>query len=183
MTSINLLPLELRQDLPINWPKLWPRIILLGLILILLFLYIVFYISFFAIYMQTSKLDKELIELQPQTRKALEIKREILSLKEQIDTLNSLNVKQTAWNKLLWALNDHVPQDLWLISFKNSSGQEVILKGQSLNFDSIGLFLNEINQLPFFSEVILTQTDTVLITEQIVYNFEFRAKLTEGRGK
>lgn len=183
MANINLLPVEIRKDLPIDWPKLLPKLILLGLIIILIIFSLFFAIFVYSLKLNISKFDTELIHLQPQVAHALELKNEISQLQEQVATLESLEQKQSTWNELLWDINERIPLDLWLINFSADSDQTLTIVGQSLSFNSIGLFINQLNQSSYLSEVQLLGIETVSIAEHTVYNFELQARLSEGRGK
>jgi len=62
--------------------------------------------------MEISKLETELIHLQPKTAYALELKREIDQISKQIEVLEILEEKQTFWHQLLWDINSRIPREI-----------------------------------------------------------------------
>jgi Tfp pilus assembly protein PilN len=182
VASINLLPMELRKDLPIEWSKLLPKLILLGLISFILIFSLGFFIAVYALNLRASNIEAELMDLQPKTKQAVELKKEANTITEQLTALKKLEEKQTSWNNLLWDINDCIPLDLWLVSFRVGPEQIITINGQSLEFNSIGLFLNQLEQSKFLRETQLLRAETVDIGDESVYSFEFQAKLDEGRG-
>jgi Tfp pilus assembly protein PilN len=170
---------EVRKDLPIDWPKF----ILLGIISFTIIFLLVFIIFIYSLKMEISKLETELIQIQPKTVYALELKREIDQISKQVEILESLDEKQSFWHQLLWDINSRIPHELWLVNFSAGSDKILTINGQSMDLNSIGLFLNQLDQSPFLTETQLLEVETLSIEKQTVYNFELQTRLCKGCGK
>ena len=181
MASINLLPEEMRKDIPAEWLTVGFKLVFPGFFFLIAGFCLTFTISIYVLKIQIAKLDTELMNLSPQTVHAIELEKEISQIEEQIAALQNLEAKQSFWHELLRDISGRTPLNLWLTGFSVSSDLAITINGQSLDFKSVSLFLNQLNQSSFLTGAQLIKIEAITIDDKIIHGFEFMARLSNGR--
>lgn len=99
------------------------------------------------------------------------------------------------WSRLLDEVRNKMPSNLWVLDMKTSGGSEgttqdtLILTAQSLTYQSIAVFMLNLQDSPYFQSVTLskiseqavkTSPDDKNAKEQILRDFELTCKLNTG---
>lgn len=176
MNEINLLPPELRQDLPLDWKELLPFVLVCGLITLALTICLVFWGLNLLLAKQSAGLDYQLVQLQPKIKQAEVVQANILKLENQKKQMKTILENRKNWSRILGNINDILPQDVWLTSLKVNEEGKLLLKGTVQELTSVGILVFELNKLPYFTkaELVKAETLTGIIT------FEVTAELEKG---
>lgn len=167
MNEINLLPLELRQDLPLDWKKFWPFILLGVLITLIITLCLIF--SGLNLYLakQNSRLDYQLIQLQSQSKQAERIQANIVKLETQKKHIETILEKRKNWSTILGSINDILPHDIWLTSLEVTEEEKLLFNGTAQELTSVGMLVLELGNIPYFTDIELIKAealgDTIVI--------------------
>jgi Tfp pilus assembly protein PilN len=148
-------------------------------------------IIFFLTLWQRSRL-KGLDEEIRQTRIAAERQRadlalveELTALKERIlermQVVEQLNQNRTRWIEILTDLSASMPDEMWLMSFKEeqSAGDgQARIQGMTFSLKPIALFMNRLEESDCFWQPQFTYAQRIPVSEGMAYDFEVRAKLS-----
>lgn len=178
---INLLPVELRQDLPVDWQRLLPKVAIIAVVTAVISAYLFFLGFSFTLKVQEQKLDRQLVTLEPRMKEAREAQHSIAALEKQKMQLEEILRKRTEWSKILWEINDILPQNTWLTSLSVDGEGKLVLQGKSLDLTALGVFVHELNRLPYFTAAKLTQAESGTEGETAVINFQIVAAVGKGR--
>lgn len=183
MIRINLLPEEFRarkKKLRISLHWKYVAAVVVGF----------FLIPFLLTLWQKSRLGQLETEIR-QTRveaerqKAdLELVQELTALKERIlqrmQVVEQLNQNRTRWIEILTALNQSVPGEMWLASFKEERANrepQARIQGKSFSLKPIALFMNNLDETQWFSHPQFTYAQRVSVPDGMAYDFEIIADL------
>jgi type IV pilus assembly protein PilN len=138
--------------------------------------YGIFLLLFFNQKSELETTRQQLASLTPIVNRVQEIKKERKELEAALQEYTILLQKQIIWSDLFFALNNVTPDDLWLTELETAFSQEeqksgpeggkpevlarpdiMNFKGLSCSVPSIGLFMNNLSQLPYFKEVKLVK--------------------------
>lgn len=137
---------------------------------------------------QSKQLDEKLKDLTN-----LEKEKDVL-IKEK-NVLTRVTSTTFYWSRLLDEVRNKMPSNTWILDFKTSGGAEgqtqdtLILTAQSLTYQSIAVFMLNLQDSPFFQSVTLTKISEEVIKPgaedktakvQILRNFELTCKLNTG---
>ena len=178
MVRINLLPEEFRRrkrKVRISGSWWYAGAVVGGICLIFLALSL----------WQTWRIDRLETEIlktreEAERQKAdLELVKELMALKENIlkrmKMVEQLNQNRTRWIDILTALSQSVPEDMWLVSFKESvigDRPRARIQGMSFSLRPIALFMDRMEETQRFKQAEFTYAQRVPVLEGMAYNFE-----------
>jgi type IV pilus assembly protein PilN len=140
--AINLLPPEYlpqRRSLPKG------AIIALALGGLLLTLYLLFLIQWGLMARRVAGVEAQLAQYEPQAQQATASKSAISEWQQKERELQRLVKERRRWQPVLAAINDALPQEIWLTRLEaNEAKEELILAGGSTSLQAIGNFLNNL---------------------------------------
>ncbi len=174
--KVNLLPPKLRREGIIDVRRLIMISLTTLLVAAILVGYGIFLLLFFNQKSELETTRQQLASLTPIVNRVQEIKKERKELEAALQEYTILLQKQIIWSDLFFALNNVTPDDLWLTELETAFSQEeqksgpeggkpevlarpdiMNFKGLSCSVPSIGLFMNNLSQLPYFKEVKLVK--------------------------
>jgi len=118
-------------------------------------------------------------------RADLALVEELTALKERIlermQVVEQLNQNRTRWIDILTDLSTSMPEETWLMSFKEeyagNSGQARI-QGMTFSLKPIALFMDQLEESDRFHQPQFTYAQRMPVQEGMAYDFEIRAKLS-----
>ncbi len=183
MIRINLLPEEFRpRKRKLRITRRWGYVTgaVVGLFLILMALTLV----------QQSRLgrlqeDIRETRIEAERQKAdLKLVQELSVLKEKIlqrmQVVEKLNRNRTRWIEILAALSKSVPEDTWLIAFKENpvSGEaRAAIEGMSFSLRPIAFFMDHLEETQWFSHPQFAYAQRIPVSDGMAYNFEIQVGL------
>ncbi|MTI84179.1 MAG: hypothetical protein FH756_09755 [Firmicutes bacterium] len=172
MYKINLLPLELRGHFNVRQNKRFYITILV--IASILFLVLSFSFSYRFILMQNelSRLNKQLIKLEPQVKEINLLQQEQKEVEKSNTVLENLIYEQRTWSYMLKDVKNILPVDTWLTSInihhdartlnpQPMTENELVdpnaltIEGKAFNVSSVGIFANSLNQLVYVEKAFI----------------------------
>lgn len=178
MVRINLLPEEFRRRkkkfrLSGTW---WYAAAVIGAVCLILIVLTVWQTT------RVGRLEKEIIQTREEAERQkadLELVKELMALKESIlrrmEVVKQLNRNRTRWIDILTALSESIPEDMWLVSFKESVIEDrsrARIQGMSFSLKPIALFMDGLEETQQFTSPEFTFAQRVVIPEGMAYNFE-----------
>lgn len=128
-----------------------------------------------------AKLDEELTGTGNLREKLDAFNRQVLKLKERSEQVDQIVRERTNPAKLLEQLAKNTPDDLWLDELVINELKEISIKGGAESYKSIGDFLSQSNDSPFFGKS-LTLADSKTNTEN-AGGREYRREDFEIKGR
>lgn len=181
--TINLLPPELRRDMPPDWKKLAPRVLASIAVGALMLSYMSLLGANYYLQAVHEDLDKQLAEWEPEVRQLAKAENEIKMLETKIKAYRNITENRISWSKLLKALSDIQPAGVSLTNIDAEDNKQIVLKGHSLDLDSVGLFLNGLTGSPVFNGGILTRSESLLLNDVEIISFEITVNIKQEVGK
>ncbi|MCM8783736.1 MAG: PilN domain-containing protein [Candidatus Omnitrophica bacterium] len=138
------------------------------------------------------KLDQKIATLKMSAEAELKTKEDKLNLlkdqlaikEEEVKNLEPIrqliSQKEKFVYNLLKAIADYIPEEVWLEEFGfEREENNCFLKGCGLSHNKIAVFLSKINQLPYFKELYLKQSERIFDEkfEKDIVRFEIIGKL------
>lgn len=173
MNGINLLPTELRQDLPLDWRGILPYVLVGGLIILAFSICLVFWGFNLILAKQSAGLDYHLVQIQPKTKQAEVLQNNIVKLENQKKQLRTILENRKEWSRILGEINNILPQDVWFISLEVTEEGKLLLQGMAQDLISVGILVFELNKLSYFTKCELVKAETLAQT----ITFEISADL------
>lgn len=176
--NINLLPVELRYgpggDIRGVGKKFFLMLALWGII--------VGYLGFTAWMLfeqrQLRQLENELSDLKPRYEKVRHLEEENKRLAMEIKEFKKIQKDRANWTDIFQAINNNLPQDIWITSFSTNQGK-IEVKGMAANLATIGVFLYQLNQLPYFSSFSLDKATEVKVGQNLQTEFSLVGTLVK----
>ena len=106
-----------------------------------------------------------------------ELKNRIL---QRMQAVEKLNRNRTRWIDILTDLNLSVPEDLWLVSFKeetSTNGDGARIQGMAFSLKPIALFMDSLGQKKWFLDPQFTYARRVPVPDGMAYDFEILSDL------
>jgi type IV pilus assembly protein PilN len=121
-------------------------------------------------------------KIEAERQKAdLELVRELTALKERVlkrmQVVEQLNQNRTRWLEILTALSKSVPEDTWLMAFKEDGDSQARIQGLSFSLRPIALFMNNLDETQWFLEPRFTYAQRIPVLDGLAYDFEILAGL------
>ncbi|MFC1683021.1 PilN domain-containing protein [Candidatus Zixiibacteriota bacterium] len=136
---------------------------------------------------QLGRLEKEIRQtrIEAEKHKAdLELVRELTALKERIlqrmRVVEELNQNRTRWIEIFSALSAAMPEDMWLVSFKElrtAEGPQAQIHGMSFSLKPIARLMDRVEETKWFSYPRFSYARRVPVPEGMAYDFELMADL------
>ena len=159
MYKANLLPAELQKDFEINTRKLGTLAVATAAITIIVLFYISFLIKIYYLENDLEAKKSNLVQLQKIAKKVEEIRKEIDFLTKEKDSLLKLKQERLVFTVILTDLNLNIPRNTWLTGINYNPGtRELALTGATRDSQEAGIFVYNLNNLPYFTKVMLNQT-------------------------
>lgn len=129
---------------------------------------------------EKNKLQSEAAKMKgyEDLKKSLESDEKIMRTK--IETIQKLIADRQTPPKVLLAIAEAIPKDVWLQDFKIAKG-ELAIKGYSLGFNQISDFMKSLNENIYFTDIGLKNTQQTKDEAGVdVASFELSAKRREN---
>lgn len=136
---------------------------------------------------QLNRLETEIRQtrVEAERQKAdLKLVRELTALKEKIlqrmQVVEQLNQNRTRWIEILTALSQSVPEDMWLVTFKEKgtdAAAQAQIQGMCFSLKPIALFMDRMEETEWFSRPRFTFARRVAVPDGMAYDFEVVADL------
>jgi len=178
--KVNLLPHHLQREGLIDIRKLAVMLAVALPAAVILGGYIIFLINYGAVKDELAETKSQVASLAPATARVAGIIRERSELEAAIAEFDQVLKHHKSWSGLLYDLGNIAPVDLWLNGLEISdkpfntladhkqkepdpyaSPSLVSFKGMAGTVPSIGIFLRNLNGLPYFAEVKLVKINAV----------------------
>jgi len=118
-------------------------------------------------------------------RADLALVEELTALKERIlermQVVEQLNQNRTRWIDILTDLSLSMPEDMWLMTFKeerNASSGLARIQGMTFSLKPIALLMDELEESEWFRQPQFTYAQRLPVEEGMAYDFEIRAQLS-----
>lgn len=153
--AINLLPPEYRPRRR-SLPKTANLAIILGCLT--LALYLIFLIQWGLASRRAALLEKQLALYEPQVQQATSSKNTAGEWQQKEQALQRLAKERRLWHPILAAINGALPGEVWLTRLEENEAQgELVLGGESISLQAIGVFLNNLQGMEAWQEVTLQE--------------------------
>ncbi len=100
---------------------------------------------------QKKKFDKELESLADIEKRILTMEKEEVAIKSRVQVLQNLLKEKSNPMKLMHYMSEHIPSNVWITKIEIKQ-RSFLLEGSALDFDSIGKFVESLNQSVFFNK-------------------------------
>jgi Tfp pilus assembly protein PilN len=132
-------------------------------------------------------LDKQIQQVRieaEQQRADLALVERLTALKEKIlqrmQAVETLNRNRTRWIDILTELSGAVPEDMWLVSFKEeatATGPSARIQGMTFSLKPIALFMGHLDEGEWFLDPQFTYARRTPIADGMAYDFELLSEL------
>lgn len=178
--QINLLPFELRRDPKVETRRLLVRSLLIALALALVLGGAVLFYQIYTLQRQLAEVQEELMRLQPVALQAQKVGEEIKQKEQETAHLQSVFNERSLWGVILDRINDRSPRDVWLTALSATEAGDFTLKGMANSLVSVGIFQNQLTQLPELEGISLKSAEKVSVGEVSLVKFEIAGRLRQG---
>ncbi|GAW94140.1 PilN domain-containing protein [Calderihabitans maritimus] len=179
MDTINLLPAELRRRQEIDWKRVGWLAGIAVLLFVLVSAYLVFLLTWWSNERQLKRLELELDGLRPKVLQVQKMQQEIKDLEEKVASLEEILKNRIQWNRLLSEINERMPEDLWITEMTADEKGVIIIKGKASSLTSVGVFIFQLKQIPYFNYVGLVSGEEK--AAEAVVEYEISVRLAERR--
>lgn len=125
-----------------------------------------------------AQLEADIERYKPQQELIAKFKKRKQNLQDKLDVIDSLERARNGPVRVLDEISMRVPNRLWLTQI-NTRGNEIRLKGKSLDTGVVADFLRALNGSPYFKNVDLEKTEGGELVKGVrLVNFELRADMT-----
>lgn len=178
--KVNLLPQKLQREGTIDIRRL---VVIAGVALpgaLILGCYIIFLINYAAVKNDLAETKSQVAYMAPAAARADGILKELAGLEAAMGELDGIYKNHLSWSGLMYDLGSIAPVDLWLtgLEISNRSGKAtsdkeqketdpyarpnvVSCRGIARTLPSVGIFVRNLNGLPYFGEVKLVKVNAV----------------------
>ena len=115
-------------------------------------------------------------EIMPRVRMVNEIKAKISRITQKINAINTLKKEQIGPIGYIYRLTASIPRFSWINSLKSNNGN-LTIDGIALDGQVVSLFMDNLNDSGFFSNVSLVQTTEVKKEGLRLQNFSLTMKV------
>ncbi|MDD2422221.1 MAG: PilN domain-containing protein [Heliobacteriaceae bacterium] len=182
MQSINLLPEELQP--PRRDKK--QQLVRVGVVLIVglgLITYGVFLGKLYHWRLEGEKIKAELAALAPVLSEIASMEAETAANQTQLDNLRSIKNSRLPWSKVFVEVNQLIPPRVWLTTVtmeqRENRKSALIIYGETVAFENIGVFILRLERLPYFSTVSLVEAKDHEVNKQLVTRFQINCALAD----
>jgi len=175
--SINLLPPELRKDVGSEVRGSLKRIVLLSALAVGVVSYAGFLGWSFYAEMALKKVQRELDNLKPRNAQVQSYEKKNKELEERIALLETIEGKRVKWTAILQDVNNRLPQNMWITELSCDSEGKIKVKGLAADLSLVGVFLYQLNQLPYFSSFTLEKASEIKLGEVTQTEFSLTGTL------
>ncbi|ABZ82873.1 fimbrial assembly protein piln, putative [Heliomicrobium modesticaldum Ice1] len=180
MQSINLLPLELRPK-KLDKRALFIRSGLAVGLLACVAAYGAFLGKLYLSRQESEGIAVEMAELQPELRRVEAVEKEIREIRQKAEILDKLRIARVPWSKVFTDVAAMTPDGLWLatvtLNENNAEKATLRIEGETTAFEQVGLFILQLRQLPYFSDVELVDARDKAVDRRWVTRFQVEAQL------
>lgn len=129
-----------------------------ALLVLVVYLFQVFRLS--QLEKESEGLNKEIAILNAQAKGVTDLQQKITDLKGKLKVIDDLNRKKTGPVRLMEELSTAIPVRLWLMEFKESSG-DLSLAGMAVDNQTVAEFLKALAAVSYFRNVELLETTQI----------------------
>lgn len=180
--GINLLPLELRPDRPLNWRRLVLPLAAGAVAALLLGSSLWLALEVRGARVRLGELESQILRLQPAAQEAQQVSREAEQLARRAERMEAVLNERRLWGAILDGLNDSLPRDVWVTGLEATEKGDFRLQGMAGSLSAVGIFLHELGRLPALEQVQLEKAEGVSANGSETISFVLRGRLAEGGG-
>ncbi len=130
-----------------------------------------------------AQLEADIERYKPQQALIAKFKTRKQHLQDKLDVIDSLERARNGPVRVLDEISSRVPDRLWLTSI-TTKGNEIRLKGKSLDTGVVADFLRSLNGSEYFKNVDLEKTEGGELVKGVrLVNFELKADMTNPAAK
>ncbi len=185
MYKVNLLPLNLQREELIDIRRLLILAVSVTITMLILGVAIFFVVNYFNMRQEIDSETRQLESLQPSVNYVQSLQNQTNTMQAAVTDYKALMNRQITWSSLLYELDDIAPTDLWLVELdlananqpkvgstaaagqttatpaaqKNAAPEPypntLTVKGTALSVPSIGIFVQNMRQLPYFKDAVI----------------------------
>ncbi len=126
---------------------------------------------------QVRLLEAQLNKLKVVTAEVRELSSKKKNLAEKIAVMAALRKKKSGPVKVMDDLNFSIPERAWVTEVKELEGGYLKLSGYALDFETISLFLKNLDASEYFSEVDLIDSKKAVVKEISITEFVIQGKV------
>jgi len=134
------------------------------------------------------RLEKEIQQTRLEAdrqRADLALVEQLTALKEKIlqrmQVVEQLNQNRTRWIEILTDLSQSMPEDMWIVSFKEEQGlgePRVRIQGMTFSLQPIAFLMNNLKETRWFNRPQFTYAQRIPVPEGMAYDFEILSNLS-----
>ncbi|ATW23999.1 PilN domain-containing protein [Candidatus Formimonas warabiya] len=177
--NINLLPVELQKKASVKTQ----RNLLMMLAGLIACTVLIVFTGFFAwikiCEYRLAHLDQSIATIMPKDALEKSYQQENLQMEKDLQNLEQIQEGRIDWTTILQDMNNHLPRDMWITGF-SSQGGKVSITGLTADVSEIGVFIYELNQLAYFSDLSLGKTGEVTAGNLTLNEFSIVGTLVKG---
>ncbi|MGD0152181.1 MAG: PilN domain-containing protein [Thermacetogeniaceae bacterium] len=185
MYKVNLLPPNLQREELIDMRRLLILAVSVTLTMLVLGAAIFFVVNYFDMRQEIASETSQLASLQPSVNYVQTLQGQTKMMQGIVTGYKVLLNRQVTWSSLLYELDDIAPTDLWLVELDLTNASQpktgtatpagkvpaasiaqnntepvpfpdtVTVKGMALSVPSVGIFVQNMRQLPYFKDVVI----------------------------
>jgi type IV pilus assembly protein PilN len=126
---------------------------------------------------QAQFLEKQLNKLKVVTKEVRELSDKKKNLSEKIAVMAALRKKKSGPVRVMDDLNFSVPERAWLVEVKELEGSFLKFSGYALDFETISLFLKNLESSDYFSDVDLIDSKKATVKGVNITEFVIQGKV------
>lgn len=108
-----------------------------------------------------SKNKNQIKQLDQEIEKNKDIEAQSLSLKVQLDNIQSLLNQKPSWSKFFEEFNQIIPKNVRLTTLSVDEKNLINLTGETVDYNAVAIFLASLRESKKFTEITLTSTSTI----------------------
>ncbi|MGI6712977.1 MAG: PilN domain-containing protein [Bacillota bacterium] len=158
--TINLLPPELRRRVNVDVNKFLKPTAIIALVVMVTISCLLFVWTFLLDWWLKST-SNNLERIKPQIEQIQDYQDENKRLQIEISELEKVQNSKVKWAGILLDITEYVPQNMWIANFSYDQNGKIQIKGIAANLATVGVFLNQIEQLSYLSNLSLEKFSEV----------------------
>lgn len=178
--TINLLPADFQKEkrpyLTIKKLKKLIIFVFLGAMLVSFIVFILMVIS----QRRYDSIQEKIRQIHPAQSRVALLQKENQELSAKIKALNEIKDKKFYVAPVLIDLENHIPENLWILEMKFQDNKKIVIQGAAADFSAVGVFVNNISELPCFIEVRLQKAEEIKSGELSITKFTIQGTLKKG---
>lgn len=133
--------------------------------------------------LQGEEIEAEMASLSPTLKKIDLMEQQNASIQRRLETLKVVKNSRLPWSKVFQEVKNLTPPGLWLatvtMDMAESQKGAMVIHGETVSFENIGVFMLRLKGLPYFSEVNLVESKDHEVNRQLVTRFQITCPMAD----